>query len=82
MCIRDRCDVIITKFNGQNSNAFQIASRIHQTIKQSLYLYEIKKSLDKPMEFKVLEYIKNAKLPKLKDRDLSLYLQSKLNSSN
>ena len=42
----------------------------------------IKKSLDKPMEFKVLQYIKNAKLPKLNDRDLSLYLQSKLNSSN
>ena len=77
-----KCDVIITKFNGQNSNAFQIASRIHQTIKQSLYLYEIKKSLDKPMEFKVLQYIKNAKLPKLNDRDLSLYLQSKLNNSN
>ena len=33
------CDVIITKFEGQNSKVFQFASRIHQTIKQSLYLY-------------------------------------------
>ncbi len=38
--------------------AFQFASRIHQTFKQSLYLYEIRKSLDKPIEFEVLKYLK------------------------
>ena len=53
-----KCDVLITKFGGQNSRAFQFASRLHQTFKQSLYLYEIRKSLDKPIEFKVLKYDK------------------------
>ena len=60
-----KCDVLITKFGGQNSKAFQFASRIHQTFKQSLYLYEIRKSLDKPIEFEVLKYLKNETLPKL-----------------
>ena len=76
-----KCDVIITKFEGQNSKAFQVASRIHQTIRQSLYLYEIKKSLDKPMKFKILKYFKNQNLPKINDRDLSLYLQNELKNS-
>ena len=76
-----KCDVIITKFSGQNSKAFQVASRIHQTIRQSLYLYEIKKSLDKPMGFKILKYFKNQNLPKVNDKDLSLYLQNELNNS-
>ncbi len=75
------CDLIMTKFDGQNSKAFQLASRVHQTIKQSLYLYEIKKSLDKPMQFKVLKYLKNKSLPNLNDRDLSLYLQKEFNKS-
>ena len=75
------CDLIMTKFDGQNSKAFQLASRVHQTIKQSLYLYEIKKSLDKPMQFKVLKYLKNQSLPNLNDRDLSLYLQKEFNKS-
>ena len=75
------CDLIMTKFDGQNSKAFQLASRVHQTIKQSLYLYEIKKSLDKPMQFKVLKYLKSQSLPNLDDRELSLYLQKEFNKS-
>ena len=72
-----KCDVIITKFGGQNSRAFQVASRIHQTFKQSLYLYEIRKSLDKPIDFEVLKYLKNENLPKLDDKSLALFLQTK-----
>ena len=54
--------------------AFQFASRIHQTFKQSLYLYEIRKSLDKPIDLKILKYLKNETLPKLDDKSLSLFL--------
>ena len=72
------CDVMITKFEGQNSNFFQIASRINQTIRQSLFLYEIKKSLDKPMQFSVIKYLNNEKIPELDDKNLSVYLQNKL----
>ena len=70
------------KFGGQNSKAFQLASRIHQTFKQSLYLYEIRKSLDKPIGFEVLKYLKNETLPKLDDKNLSLFLQSKVKTSH
>ena len=77
-----KCDVLITRFGGQNSKAFQFASRIHQTFKQSLYLYEIRKSLDKPVKFKVVKYLKNETLPKLDDKNLSLFLQSKVKSSD
>ena len=77
-----KCDVLITRFGGQNSKAFQFASRIHQTFKQSLYLYEIKKSLDKPVEFKIVKYLKNETLPKLDDKNLSLFLQRKVESSH
>ena len=72
------CDFLLTKFEGQNSNLFHLASRFHQTMKQSLYLYEIKKSLDKPIKFKVCKYYKNEELPKLNDRNLSLYLQNEI----
>ena len=77
-----KCDVLITKFGGQNSKAFQFASRIHQTFKQSLYLYEIRKSLDKPIKFEVLKYFKNETLPKIDDKGLSLFLQSKVKASH
>ena len=70
------CDVLLTKFYGSNSQLFQIASRIHQTVRQSLYLYEIKKSLDKPISFKVCKYYNNENLPKLNDRELALFFQT------
>ncbi len=72
------CDLLLTKFEGANSNLFQIASRFHQTVKQSLYLYEIKKSLDKPINFKVCKYYENEELPSLDDKKLSLYLQKEV----
>jgi len=32
------------------------------------------------MQFKVLKYLKNQTLPNLNDKELSLYLQNKLNN--
>ena len=57
---------------------FSSRFRIHQTVKQSLYLYEIKKSLDKPINFKVCKYYKNEELPSLDDKSLSLFLQNEV----
>ena len=75
---QSNCDVMITKFEGQNSKFFQIASRFNQIVRQSLYLYEIKKSLDKPMKFNILKYLKNEDIPKMNDKSLSLHLQREL----
>ena len=71
-------DLLLIKFKGSNSNIFQTASRINQTMKQSLYLYEIKKSLDKYIDLQICEFIQNKSLPNLNDKDLALFLQSKI----
>ena len=73
-----KCDLLLTKFEGANSNLFQIASRFHQTMKQSLFLYEIKKSLDKPINFKVCKYYKNEEIPTLDDKNLALFFQKEV----
>ena len=71
-------DLLLIKFKGSNSNIFQAASRINQTMKQSLYLYEIKKSLDKYIDLSICKFIKNNQLPKLNDKELALFLQNKI----
>ena len=47
-------------------------------MKQSLYLYEIKKSLDKYIDLQICEFIQNKNLPNLNDKELALFLQSKI----
>ena len=51
-------------------------------MKQSLYLYEIKKSLDKYINIKICDFIKNETLPKSNDADLSIFLQKKIENFN
>ena len=71
-------DLLLIKFKGSNSKIFQTASRINQTMKQSLYLYEIKKSLDEYIDLQICEFIQNTNLPNLNDKDLALFLQSNI----
>ena len=71
-------DLLLIKFKGSNSNIFQAASRINQTMKQSLYLYEIKKNLDKYINLDICDFIQNKNLPNLNDKELALFLQSKI----
>ena len=71
-------DLLLIKFKGSNSKIFQTASRINQTMKQSLYLYEIKKSLDKYIDLQICQFIQNKNLPNLNDKELALFLQSKI----
>ena len=71
-------DLLLNKFKGSNSNIFQAASRINQTMKQSLFLYEIKKSLDKYINLDICDFIQNKNLPNLNDKELALFLQNKI----
>ena len=75
-------DLLLIKFKGSNSNIFQAASRINQTIKQSLYLYEIKKSLDKYINLQICDFIQYKNLPNLNDKELALFLQNKIEEFN
>ncbi len=77
-----KSDLLLIKFKGSNSRIFQAASRINQTMKQSLYLYEIKKSLDKYINLNVCDFIKNERMPILDDRDLALHFQNKIENFN
>ena len=71
-------DLLLIKFKGSNSKIFQAASRINQTMKQSLYLYEIKKSLDKYISLDICDFIQKKNLPNLNDKELALFLQNKI----
>jgi putative hemolysin len=45
---RSGATVVPIRFPGQNSRAYQLASLISQTLRQSLLLFEVKHALDKP----------------------------------
>lgn len=48
MIHRSKASVVPIRFTGQNSRAYQIASRVSPTIRQGLLLYEVRKALGKP----------------------------------
>ena len=79
------CDVLPIKFHGQNSTLFQFASRIWNnkegvslglTLRYSLYVMEICKTLDNHFKIDFLDIISNESLPNLGDRDLTDFLRS------
>ena len=79
------CDVLPIKFYGQNSYLFQLASRLWNnkegvslglTLRYSLYIREICKTLDNRFKIDFLDIIPNESLPKLGDRDLTQNLRS------
>lgn len=48
MIMRSGATVVPIRFTGQNTRAYQIASHLSATLRQSLLLYEIRKALFKP----------------------------------
>lgn len=48
MIFRSGASVLPIRFPGQNSRAYQIASRISPTLRQGLLLYEVRHALNKP----------------------------------
>lgn len=69
------CDVLPVRFHGANSNLYQFFSRHMMSIRPGLYLRELKKLLDRPIDFSVGEVILNEDLPELADHDLARYLR-------
>lgn len=81
------CDVLPVKFYTHNSALFQIASRIWNnkenvsiglTLRYSLFIREIRKTLDKEIQFDFMDLISNEYLPNLNDYDLTQYLRLKM----
>lgn len=48
MILRSGATVVPIRFTGQNSRAYQIASRISPTLRQGLLLFEVRNALDRP----------------------------------
>lgn len=48
MIFRSGATVLPVRFPGQNSRAYQIASRVSATVRQGLLLYEVRHALNKP----------------------------------
>ena len=72
-----KCDVLITKFGGQILELFSLLL-VYIKLLNKVYICMKLESLDKPIEFKILKYLKNETLPKLDDKSLSLFFKAKL----
>ena len=57
------CDVLPIRFNGSNSTLFQHASRTALTLRLGLYMQEIKRRLDKPIQFEITPIIGHEEIP-------------------
>ena len=69
------CDVLPVRFHGANSGLYQFFSRHMMSIRPGLYLRELKKSLDQPIDFSIGAVLKNETLPELSDHGLARYLR-------
>ena len=72
------CDALPIHFHGGNSQLYQFVSRHMMPIRQGLYLREVKKRLDQPINFSIGKMILHENLPSLSDRELSLSLRSEV----
>jgi len=70
-----RPDVLPIRFSGSNSALFQHASRTAMTFRLGLYLYEIRKRLDYPIEFTAQTPIPIEEIPDLPEQALASWLQ-------
>lgn len=71
-------DVLPICFQGANSALFQRASRTALTFRLGLYLYEIRKRLDCPIEFTVQAPIEFEAIPDLPEQALATWLRQQV----
>lgn len=79
MVRQSKARVLPIYFPGTNSRIFQIANKIHPLLRQSLLMYEIRKSFDKPQSPIIGDVIEREELePFIKDGDkLMTYLRER-----
>jgi putative hemolysin len=71
-------DVLPIHFSGSNSPLFQHASRTAMTFRLGLYLYEIRKRLDCPIDFNVNDVIPFETIPELPEQALANWLRDQV----
>ena len=76
------CDVLPIRFDGSNSKLFQQASRTALTLRLGLYMHEIKRRLDQPIQFEIMPIIKHEEIPDITEQALVHWLRNHLFSGN
>ena len=76
------CDVLPIYFKGSNSDLFQRASRLGITLRLGLYMHEIRRQLNIPIEFNVLPVIGHECIPNFSEPEMALWLRGQLTSGN
>jgi putative hemolysin len=76
------CDVLPIRFYGSNSKLFQHASRTALTLRLGLYMHEIKRRLDQPIQFEIMPIIEHQEIPNVPEQALAQWLRNQLFSGN
>lgn len=71
-------DVLPIRFLGTNSALFQHASRTALTLRLGLYMHEVRRRLDRPIEFQLQPVIEHEQFPNLPDQTLATWLRDQI----
>mgnify|MGYP002152232245 FL=1 len=71
-------DVLPIRFLGTNSALFQHASRTALTLRLGLYMHEVRRRLDQPIEFQLEPVIEHERFPDLPDQSLATWLRDQI----
>lgn len=66
-------NILAIRFQGSNSNLFQRASRLAIILSLGLYMHEIHRRLDMPIEFDCLPIINHKNIPNIPESALALW---------
>ena len=65
------CDVLPICFQESNSDLFQRASKLSVTLRLGLYMHEIRRRLNIPIEFNILPIIDRECIPDVSEPDMA-----------
>ena len=71
-------DVLPIRFNGANSKLFQQASRISLTLRLGLYMHEVFRRIDNPIDFILAPAVPFEEIPDLPDQELANWLRNQV----
>lgn len=76
------CDILSIRFDGSKSKLFQHTSRTALPLRLGLYMHEIKRRLDQPIQFEFMPIIEHEEIPDVPEQALAHWLRNQLISGN
>jgi len=68
MALQTEADVLPVFFSGQNSRLYQMAAKLHQTLKLSLLFHEVSNKIGRRVQVTIGDIIPNQRLRSIGDR--------------